>query len=97
MDRTAYETKTAETLAVQALAWLAEDATRLGGFLAMTGAEAGTLRQAAGDPAFLGAVLDFLLTDDAHVLGFAAAADIAPETVAQARAALPGGDLPHWT
>lgn len=89
--------ETAETLALQALGWLAAQDDLFGLFLGATGAQAADLRARASDPSFLGAVLDFVMQDDTWVIGFAHAASIAPSMVAQARAALPGGDLPHWT
>lgn len=87
----------AETVGLQALAHLAGDDELLGGFLAATGADMAGLRAGASDPGFLGAVLDFLLQDDRWVIGFAEAAGIGPQEVAAARAALPGGQVPHWT
>lgn len=87
----------AETLALQALAHLVSDPDLLGAFMAATGADPAALRVGALDPAFLGAVLDFLLQEDARVLAFAAAADVPPALPAQARAALPGGQAWHWT
>jgi len=87
----------AEALAVQALAWMAGDAELIGRFLASTGAGPGDLRVRAADPEFLGFVLDFLLADETALIAFAAAKNIRPELPMRARAALPGGDLPHWT
>jgi len=87
----------AETLALQALAWLADGEERLGAFLAETGLAPDTLAARAADPRVLAAVLDFVLGEDSRVLAFAAAAGLAPGVVAAARAALPGGQVPHWT
>ncbi|MEM1065059.1 MAG: DUF3572 domain-containing protein [Pseudomonadota bacterium] len=87
----------AETIALQALAWIAEDEDLLPAFLAISGAEAGALREAAGDPGFLGAVLDFVLAEDPRVLAFCEMHGLPPEDPAEARAMLPGGDLMHWT
>lgn len=87
----------AETLALQALGHLATHDDLLEAFLAATGADLAGLRAGAGDPAFLGAVLDFLLQEDDRVLAFATALGIAPSLTAQARAALPGGQAWHWT
>lgn len=87
----------AEAVGLQALAHVAAQDELFSGFLFVTGAQPGDLRQRALDPAFLGAVLDFILQEDARVLEFAAAAGIAPQSVAAARAALPGGQVPHWT
>ena len=50
---------------------------------------------AVNDP--LASVLDFLVMDDRWVIGFCDAAQLSYETPMQARAALPGGQLPHWT
>ncbi len=87
----------AEALAVQALAWMAGDADLVGRFLAATGAGPTDLRARAAEPDFLGFVLDFLLADEAALVAFAAAEHIRPELPMRARAALPGGALPHWT
>ena len=87
----------AEALAVQALVWMAGDADLVGRFLAATGAGPADLRARAAEPEFLGVVLDFLLSDEAALVAFAAAENIRPELPMRARAALPGGELPHWT
>ncbi len=87
----------AETVALRALAWLVADDELLPVFLGSTGASEADLRDRAGDPDFLGATLDFLLLDDAWLGRFAAEAGVAPEDVARARGALPGGEAPHWT
>ncbi|MEM9783179.1 MAG: DUF3572 domain-containing protein [Pseudomonadota bacterium] len=87
----------AEDVAIAALGFLANDPERIGAFLAAAGAAPGDLRARAGDPAFLGFVLDHLLCGDDSVMAFAAVAGIRPEQVAAARAALPGGDAPDWT
>lgn len=89
--------ESAETLALQALSYLLTDEDLLVQFFAASGADAGALRAGAGDPVFLAAVVDFLLAEDARVLGFAAASGHRPETLIVARQALPGGDLPAWT
>ena len=87
----------AETLALGALTWLAGHDELLPVFLGATGAGEADLRAGAADPEFLGALLDFLLLDDAWVTEFAGGAGLPAERVAEARRALPGGDLPHWT
>lgn len=86
----------AEIVALGALGWLAE-AELLDTFQSTTGADQTAIRAAAGDPDFLGAVLDFVLMDDAWVQGVCQAQSLPYDALLQARAALPGGDLPHWT
>ena len=89
--------ESAEAIALQALTHLLTDDELLMQFFAASGADAGALRAGAGDPVFLAAVVDFLLAEDARVLGFAAATGHRPEVLIAARQALPGGDLPAWT
>ena len=87
----------AETIALQALAWLAADEDMLGNFCGATGMVPGDLRDAAEDPEFLAGVLDFLILDDAWVQAFADATGLSPDAPIRARSALPGGAAPHWT
>ena len=87
----------AETIALQALAWIAADEDMLGNFCGATGTAPGDLRRAAEDPEFLAGVLDFLILDDAWVQAFAEAADLSPDSAIKARSVLPGGAAPHWT
>lgn len=60
----------AETLALDALAFLAGIPHALDRFLGNSGLEASALRQRASDSDVLRAVLDFLLTDEALTGGF---------------------------
>lgn len=87
----------AETLGLQALGWIAAQPELAGAFLGATGAGADDLRGRAADPEFLGFVLDFLLGDEAALLAFCEDNQVTPDRPIRARAALPGGDLPHWT
>jgi hypothetical protein len=83
----------AETLALQALAWLAADPERLGLFLAETGLGPAELKARAGDKAMLGGVLDHLLGREYLLLRFAEENDVDPAAAALARAKLPGAPL----
>jgi len=87
----------AALIGVQALSWIATDDDLLGLFMDQAGTDADDVRARATDPGFLGFVLDFILQDDARVIGFAGAQGMAPEDVAGVRRALPGGDVPEWT
>lgn len=93
----AHSQESAETLALTALAWLVGNDDLLPVFLGASGASEGDLRARAGDPAFLAAVLDFLLMDDAWVIAFCDATGQAYDAPQQARMALPGGAQVHWT
>lgn len=92
MDR-----NSAETVGIRALGWLAAQDDLFAAFLAASGAAVAEVRARAGDPAFLAAVLDFLLQNDEYVLAFADAAALAPEVPMQAAAALAGSAGAHWT
>jgi hypothetical protein len=61
---------TAETMGLKALGWLVNSPDDLGRFLNVSGAGTEELRDRASDPAFLGAVLDFLLADDSLMTAF---------------------------
>ena len=87
----------AETVGMQALAWLAGNDELLPVFLGSTGASLDDLRIGAGEPSFLGSVLDFLMMDDAWIVAFCDAAGLSYETPSRARTALPGGEQAHWT
>ena len=79
---------TAEMLAIQALAFLAEDDKRLGGFVAATGVAAHSIREAALQPDFLAGVLEYFLANENLLISFAESAGIDPSGVARARQAL---------
>ena len=87
----------AEVVALTALGWIAGQEDLLGAFLGAAGTDLATLGAQATDPLTQGAVLDFLLADDALVRAFCAAQDLRPEVPMAARRALPGGDEVHWT
>jgi hypothetical protein len=89
--------ESAETVGMQALAWLAGHDELLPVFLGSTGASLDDLRRGAGDAAFLGSVLDFVMMDDAWVVAFCDAQGLPYEAPMRARAALPGGGQVHWT
>ena len=87
----------AESVAQDALIWLAGDEDLMPVFLGATGAVPEDLRRAMQDPVFLGSVLDFILMDDGWIRRFCDAFNHAYSTPQLARQALPGGDQVHWT
>ena len=87
----------AETIGLEALAWLAGHDEIFPGFLGSSGADAADLKARAEDPAFLAAVLDFICMDDAWVVGFCDNARLAYDMPMRARQALPGGGEVNWT
>lgn len=87
----------AGTLALEALAWLLDDAGRAGAFLTATGIGPAALRAQAGSEDLAAALLDHLMADEALLLAFCGDRGRPPAAIADARRHLPGGDAPHWT
>ncbi len=84
----------AELLAIQALAFIAEDAERLARFLGLTGIPVEQIRDAAREPGFLAGVLEHMLSDESLLIAFAVSTGIDPAGIASARRAL-GRGLGH--
>jgi Protein of unknown function (DUF3572) len=82
----------AESLAVQALGFLAGEPKRLARFLALTGIGPDRIRPAAATPGFLAGVLDHVASEDALVTAFATEAGVEPEEVQRARRVLGSGE-----
>ena len=84
-------------LAIQALAFIAEESDRLERFLALTGLERERIREAARQPSFLAGVLEHMLADESLLIAFSQSAGIDPAEIARASSALGGKwerDLP---
>ena len=79
-----------ENLAIQALAFMAQDPELLGRFLAVTGVGPEMIRKAAADPEFLAGVLDHVAGDEKLLVAVAQHAGVSPETVERAHLALNG-------
>ena len=84
------ESNIANDIAVQALAFMAADMDRLGRFLALSGLDPSTIRQAAREPGFLAGVLDHIAADESLLVAFAAASSLRPQDIVEARNALAG-------
>lgn len=89
--------ESAEVVGLQAVAWMAGNEELLPVFLGATGASEADLRTGLDDPAFLGALLDFIMMDDAWVTAFCDAQGLSYDAPMRARMALPGGGDVHWT
>jgi hypothetical protein len=79
-------------LAVDALGYLAGDPELLSGFLALTGLDPATIRDAAEAPEFLVGVLDYVAGDERLLIAFAAHAEIDPEEIEIAKQVLSSAD-----
>lgn len=75
----------AATLALMALAWTVGDERRADRLLALTGLDAGALRDGLGDPGVLGAVLGFLSDHEPDLIACAQALETTPEALIAAK------------
>lgn len=89
--------ETAETLALEALAFLIGDEKLGPMFLNATGISPGDLAARASEPTVLVGVLTFLTQDDDWVRDFCEATGRSLTDPQRALMALPGGSLPEWT
>lgn len=80
-----------DTLALTALAWLAGEEDLFLRFLALSGMTTDQVAAMAGEPGFLGGVLDFLMGNEADLMRFAAESGTRPEAIAAAWHKLNGG------
>lgn len=83
----------AAVTALQALAHVAGDADLGPRFLALSGLDVATLRDRAGDPVVLAAVIDFLTNRETDLIACAEAIGVKPQALVAAGAALAGADL----
>ena len=88
--RSLIDREAAETIAAQALGFLAGEPQRFARFLALTGLELEDVRASAGSTELLAAVLSHLTGDESLLLVFAAETHIAPDQLAPALAILQG-------
>lgn len=85
----------AEEIGLQALVFVTGEPMRLARFLADTGLSPQELRQSAGEPAMLAAILEHLLGNESELLVFATEAGIDPQAVEPMRSLL-AGEKQRW-
>ena len=95
MSRDDQRREQAQSLAIQALGFIAADPELLPRFLAITGIEATAIRQAAREPGFLAGVLQFICAHEPTLLRFSEETGISPGQVVSALRDLPFGDDHH--
>ena len=75
----------AQTVALDVFQRLAADPERLGRFLALSGLDPRSIRQAAAEPGFLPAILEHVAGDEALLVAMANELGLPPERLAEAR------------
>lgn len=83
-------------LAISALSHIVADEERLQRFLAVTGLDPTNLRSEVTNPAFASGILDYVCSDEALLVGFAAEQGAPPETIAMAQQLLAGPSGDDW-
>lgn len=78
----------AQNIAIGFLGFLGRESEHLSRFLALTGLDPAQLRANARKDEFLAALLDYLMADEALLLAYCANENVAPGSVAPARALL---------
>lgn len=89
-------TEQAESIAVQILVWLTGQPDLLGRFLALSGVEAGSIRQAAAEPGFLAGVTGFVMAHEPTLLAFCEASGFEAELVAACHRQIAGPESENW-
>lgn len=92
-QKTQKSTEEAEIMGLNALGFLAADGERLQRFMDLSGLDVAAIRAGASNPAFLGGILDHLLSDESLLLIFAEEQQLRPERIAQLRRTLPGASI----
>lgn len=87
----------AETIALQALGWLAADDDLCATFLGASGASVEDMRVRATESAFLASVLGFLTQNDDWIIGFCDTVGLGYDQPLRALYALPGSERVEWT
>jgi hypothetical protein len=82
----------AQEIAIAALGYIAGDPELLQRFLAITGIEPHSIREAAEQPGFLAGVLQFIAAHEPTLVAFADSAGVRPDAILSAMRALPQGD-----
>lgn len=84
----------AETVALQALGFLASEPSRLTRFVGETGISLDTLHARASEPDVMRAVLESLLRDEPELLMFTANTGLEPEAVSRAHRTIDAAGKP---
>ena len=90
-------TEDAEAMAIQILSWLIGQPDLLGRFLALSGVEASSIRQAAAEPGFFAAVTGFVMAHEPTLMAFCEENDVKAERVAACHVRLAGPESESWT
>ncbi|MBX9455601.1 MAG: DUF3572 domain-containing protein [Rhizobium sp.] len=86
----------AEGAAIQILGWIVGQPDLITRFLALTGIEASSIRQAAAEPGFLAGVTGFVMAHEPTLMAYCAESGVRIEYVAACHQALAGSADENW-
>lgn len=86
----------AEAVAVQMLGWIVAQPDLLSRFMAMTGVDPGSIRQAASEPGFLVGVTDFVMAHEPTLMAFCTENEMQVEHVVACHQRLAGPEAEAW-
>ena len=86
----------AETMAIKMLGWLVARPELLGRFMALSGVDAGSIRQAAAEPGFLAGVTGFVMAHEPTLMAFCGENEVKAERVAACHNRLAGPESESW-
>ncbi len=95
-DNTSQKMSQAEAIALEALAFIANDEDQFGELLALSGLDQGTLRNALTDRHVLAGILGFMLEREPLLLSFCKQNKIDPERPGKAQLVLSGADKDEY-
>ncbi len=90
MKASSLNTSYASTIALNLITYIASNEDILERFLGLSGISLNDLQSSAANPEFQGFMLDYALQDESLIIDFAKSCGMKPETLQQARFALPG-------
>ena len=86
----------AEAMAVKILGWLVAQPDQMSRFMALTGVDGGSIRDAAGEPGFLAGVTGFVMAHEPTLVAFCADNAVAIEHVVACHHRLAGPEAEAW-
>lgn len=81
----AAEETSAQTVALRLVGWILSDVARVERMFSITGLDPDSLRDSLGDPASLGAIMDFVINHEPDLLACADALGVRPATLVSTR------------
>jgi hypothetical protein len=86
----------AQAMAIQILGWITGQPDLLSRFMALSGVDGGSIRQAAAEPGFLAGVTSFVMAHEPTLMSFCTENDVKVERVVACHHKIAGPDAESW-